>query len=99
MNINRSLRIALALSGKTKVQVGNEIGMASSALSRWKNHDLRMSTVIKLANAFGLKVSEFIALGEQDVKQGSLNRSLREESGAIDFSEWQSVLQNINSHR
>lgn len=67
MNIGRSLKIALAVRGKTQGDLALDLDCAQSNISYWVNRksNINLTTVERLASGLGYKVSEFIALGEE----------------------------------
>ena len=65
MDFNRSVEIALALSGKKKVWLANEMGISRAALGeRLKVNNPTAESVEQTAVAMGIKSSELIAMGE-----------------------------------
>lgn len=67
MNIGKSLRIAIATSGIRQGEVAEMSGITASYVSSIANGRVKPSLDIieKISrDAFGIKVSEFIALGE-----------------------------------
>lgn len=67
MDIGRSIRIALAQRGKKAVWLAGELGVTKQAVSQiMAKQSATGATIQKLANAFNLKPSEFIALSEVD---------------------------------
>ena len=65
MNIKVSLKVLLAKNSINVAQLAEHLGVSKQAIYGYMRQDVRMSTVEKLAEAFGMKVSEFIELGEQ----------------------------------
>jgi transcriptional regulator with XRE-family HTH domain len=67
MDIGKSIRIALAQRGKKAVWLAGELGITKQAVSQlMTKRSATGATIKKLADAFNLKASEFIALGEID---------------------------------
>lgn len=67
MDIGRSLRMILKNKGKTQQWLANEIGVESTIISKIANNKSNNLTYIKIiAKFFNMKVSEFIAIGEND---------------------------------
>ena len=65
MDIGRSTKIALAISGHNNEWLANQIGVTASQASRIKGQkSVSCPTLEGLSKAFDMKVSEFIALGE-----------------------------------
>lgn len=66
MNIGKSIKIANAMRGKTQDQLAIGIGVSPVTVSRIVTGkiDLSCSRLIKIAEFYGLKASEFILLGE-----------------------------------
>lgn len=66
MNMRKSINLALAQKDKNSLWLAEEIGVSPQRLSAIKNSKSKpnMSTVETVAAAFGLSLSEFIALGE-----------------------------------
>lgn len=66
MNLGVSIKVALAKRGMSHKALADEMGVLQSSLSQLINRGSCPSTTIeKLAAIFGMKVSEFIALGEE----------------------------------
>jgi transcriptional regulator with XRE-family HTH domain len=65
MNVGKSIKVALAKRGVTQVDMAKKMGCGRVWLSRLANsRSASMNTVEELAAAFDMKVSEFVALGE-----------------------------------
>lgn len=65
MNLRKSIKVALAQRGTTQKALAEELGMSETGISQLAaQKSCTGATLQKLATAFGLKVSEFIALGE-----------------------------------
>lgn len=65
MNIGRSTKIALAISGQNNKWLADQIGVTTSQASRIKGQKgVSSPTLVILADVFKMKVSEFVALGE-----------------------------------
>ncbi len=65
MNIKRSLKIALAKQDMTQKALADSLGYTRQRLNGiQKQKNIRPETLKSIADIFGLKVSEFIALGE-----------------------------------
>ncbi len=65
MNVGLSIKVALAKKDMKKSDLAREMGWSAQYVHKiCKSNDLGMGSVIKLSEYFGLKVSEFIALGE-----------------------------------
>ena len=65
MDVGKSIRIGLADKGWTQGRLCEEIGCNHSQITRIKQTgQVTTETLTKLANAFGVQVSEFIKWGE-----------------------------------
>jgi DNA-binding Xre family transcriptional regulator len=65
VNTGLSLKRALELKGKSNKWLAMTIGMRPNAVSQLKrNRSAKLFTVECICTALGMKVSEFIALGE-----------------------------------
>lgn len=65
MNIGKSLRIALLKNDMLQADLAARLGIHQSGISRLANRkSMSTETLERAAIAFGMKVSEFIALGE-----------------------------------
>lgn len=65
MNVGRSLKIALAMKGMKQSELAAQLKVTDVWISRVANAEKAgMGTVTKLSEALGMKVSEFVALGE-----------------------------------
>ena len=65
MNIGKSVKQAMFSRDLTGREVAIDLNVTTSTVSHWrKNISQNGNTIIKLANYFDMKVSDFIALGE-----------------------------------
>lgn len=65
MNAPMSLRMALARKGIKQSKLCEITGMSSTAVSRLTTHpNWTCGSLQKVSDALGMKVSEFVALGE-----------------------------------
>lgn len=65
MNVGKSLRVALAKSGMNQKQLAEKLSMRQTSLSQLAAQtSCTGATLEKLSGAFGMKASEFVALGE-----------------------------------
>lgn len=65
MNVGKSLKIALAMKGIKQSDLASKVGMTTVWISRLANSEKAgMGSVEMLAKALDMKVSEFLALGE-----------------------------------
>ena len=65
MNLRKSIKVALAERDMSQKDLAKKLCMSQSAVSQLAaQKSCTGPTLNKLADAFGLKVSEFIALGE-----------------------------------
>lgn len=65
MHFGKSIKIALLKSNMTKPQLAAILGIHQSGISHMANRDSTSTkNLVRVAKAFGLKVSEFVALGE-----------------------------------
>lgn len=65
MNLRKSIKTALAQRDMSQKALATKLGMLETSLSQLAaQKSCTGATLQKLADAFGLKVSEFIALGE-----------------------------------
>jgi DNA-binding Xre family transcriptional regulator len=66
MDTQKSIRIAMAKKGINQKKLAEDLKMGQSSLSLLMKQDsCTGATMRKLAGYFGMKVSEFIALGEE----------------------------------
>ena len=67
MKIGKSLKIAMAKKEIKSSELAKGLGVSSQQVSAWINRgSMRCQSLIPVSQYFGLKVSEFIALGEDD---------------------------------
>lgn len=60
-----SMRIALAMRGMTQQDLANKIGKSPQFIHlMMKRNDAKYSSMVTIASALGMPVSEFIKLGE-----------------------------------
>lgn len=65
MNVGKSLKIALAMKGIKQSDLAAKVGMTTVWISRLANSEKAgMGSVEMLSKALDMKVSEFLALGE-----------------------------------
>lgn len=65
MDLGLSLKIALAKADINQTKLANDLGIDRQMVSRWvRTGNIPRDTVAKLSEYFGLKPSEFVALGE-----------------------------------
>ncbi len=65
MNFRKSLKLALAQRDMTQRALALKLGMRETSMSQLAaQKSCTGATLQKLADAFGMKVSEFVALGE-----------------------------------
>ena len=65
MKLGKSIKIALVQSEKNQQWLADRLGTTKQQVSNWcstgRMHDER---IVEISGIFGMKVSEFIALGE-----------------------------------
>lgn len=65
MNAAKSLRIAMVKLGMNQTDLAKKAGITQSSISGLANREnWNCESLQKIAKAFGMKVSEFVALGE-----------------------------------
>ena len=65
MNFRRSLKLALAQHDMTQKSLAEKLGMLPTSMSQLAAQtSCTGATLQKISEAFGMKVSEFVALGE-----------------------------------
>lgn len=65
MDLKKSINVALAMTGITREELARRIGVTRPTLSTMATRNACPSSKLEaIAAAFGMKVSEFIALGE-----------------------------------
>lgn len=66
MNIKRSIKLSLAMNDMNQRDLAEKTGMSEGAISQLTRgrNGATQESLTKLAEAFGVPVSEFIALGE-----------------------------------
>jgi DNA-binding Xre family transcriptional regulator len=65
MNFRRSLKLALAQRDMTQKALAKQLGMRETSMSQLAAQtSCTGATLQKIAEAFDMKVSEFVALGE-----------------------------------
>lgn len=65
MNFRRSLKLALAQRDMTQKALAEQLGMRETSMSQLAAQtSCTGATLQKIAEAFDMKVSEFVALGE-----------------------------------
>ncbi|MGL5486148.1 MAG: helix-turn-helix domain-containing protein [Shewanella sp.] len=67
MNIGRSIKVALAKRDMKPAQLASLMGCSTAYVSKiCKSKESGIGTIKKLSDFFGMRVSEFIALGEDE---------------------------------
>ena len=65
MNIGRSIRVALAQRDMRQSELAEHMGVSRQYVSRMcRSEHVSMAAARRIASELGLKLSEFIALGE-----------------------------------
>lgn len=65
MNLGNSLKIALTKAGKNQSQLAEDLGITRQSVNRWAvSGNMTKETIEMLSGYFGMKPSEFVALGE-----------------------------------
>lgn len=65
MNIGRSIKVALAKRDMKQIDLAKSMGCSVAYISKiCRSKESGIGTIQKLADFFGMQVSEFIALGE-----------------------------------
>lgn len=65
MNLKKALKIALAQKGMTYIELAEKMGVTKARLYNLKENS-NTSSIQAIASSLGMKVSEFIALGEDE---------------------------------
>lgn len=66
MNIKKSAAIAMAKAGINQSELGRRLLLSPSTMSKQLSREFPNLAFVKMmADEFGMKVSEFIALGEE----------------------------------
>lgn len=66
MNTGKSLRIALIRKSMKQHQLAEKLNVTSQVVSNWtRRTSMKESTINKICECLEMKVSEFIALGEE----------------------------------
>lgn len=66
MNVGKSLKVALAKKGMRQNEFAAQMNLSRQWIGKLANSEKAgMGSVEKLAEAFGMSVSEFIKLGEE----------------------------------
>lgn len=65
MNLSKSMRLAIAENGIKHKDLAKHLGVSNRQISHWlKSGSIKPVHLIAVADYFGMKVSEFVALGE-----------------------------------
>lgn len=65
MNLRKSIKMCLAEKGMAQKDLAEKLGMSQTSMSQLAaQKSCTGATLQKLADAFDMKVSEFVALGE-----------------------------------
>lgn len=66
MNASKSLKIAMIRRGLGQAQMGAMLGISQAAMSRLSNRpNWTCESLQKVSDALGMKVSEFVKIGEE----------------------------------
>jgi len=67
MNAGKSIKVALAKRSMNQKQLAQKMGVSTAYICRLAAQEhIGMGTVVTLASQFGMKVSDFLALGEDE---------------------------------
>lgn len=67
MNIAKSIKAALELRGMKQMELADKLGIHKAGISQIIGRDcVNTDTLKKIADAFGMKASELIQLGESE---------------------------------
>ena len=65
MNLKKSMAMAMAITGIQNKQIASELNTTPQQVSSWcRKGAISQASIVKLAQVFDMRVSEFIALGE-----------------------------------
>tara|TARA_R110000782_G_C14819187_1_gene413753 strand:- start:19922 stop:20116 length:195 start_codon:yes stop_codon:yes gene_type:complete len=64
MNIKKSIRVCLAVKGMTMPELAEKLEVSITRVYRLADNPTAL-TINRIAGAFGMKASEFLALGEE----------------------------------
>lgn len=64
MDKGKSLRIAMAMGGVRNKDLAKDLGVTTQQVTNWLSGKMSMANIELLSEHFGVKVSEFIARGE-----------------------------------
>ena len=66
LNIKKSIKLSLAINDMNQRDLAEKTGMSEGAISRLTrgNNGVTQYSLMKIAKAFDIPVSEFVALGE-----------------------------------
>ena len=65
MDLSKSLKVAIATKGVKHIDLAKQIGTSGQQISNWiRTGTIKQSSLIKVSEALGFSVSEFVALGE-----------------------------------
>lgn len=65
MNVGKSIKMALVKAGKKQTWLAERLGISSRQVNKVANAESASGkTIEKMADVFGMKVSDFLALGE-----------------------------------
>ncbi len=66
MNAGKSIKVAMAKRDITQKDLAERMGVSRQYVSQMiSSEQIGIGTINKLADVFGMKVSEFLALGEE----------------------------------
>lgn len=65
MNVGKSIKMALVKADKKQTWLAKQLGISSRQVNKVANAESASGkTIEKMADVFGMKVSDFLALGE-----------------------------------
>jgi len=66
MNVGKSIKMALVKVDKKQTWLAEQLGISSRQVNKVANNESASGkTIEKMAEVFGMKVSDFLALGEE----------------------------------
>lgn len=64
MDAGKSLRVAMAMRGVKNKKLAEDMGVSNQQVTNWLSGPVGLGNIKSLSEYFGMKVSAFIALGE-----------------------------------
>lgn len=64
VNTSKAVRVAMTMADMSNIELAEKLGVTRVQVSYWRNKQISLNTLSRIAGVLGMKTSELIALGE-----------------------------------